>query len=81
MYYVYLLQSQKDEKYYIGQTENVEKRLQEHNSGLVSATKSRRPFRLVGYEKYETRDEARWREHNLKKSAWQRKKFISMLTK
>jgi putative endonuclease len=77
MYYVYLLQSQKDKKYYIGQTYDTEKRLNEHNNGIVKSTKYRRPFKLVGYEIYEDRNKARWREYNLKKSAWQRKKFIS----
>lgn len=87
MYYVYLLQSKKvsdstsretrrDKKYYIGHTDNFDKRLEGHNQGLVKSTKHRRPFILVGYEEYDTRDKARWREYKLKKSAWQRKKFI-----
>ena len=76
MYYVYLLQSQRDKKYYIGQTDNIQKRLKEHNKGIVRSTKNRTPFKLIGYEKYKNRNEPRWREYNLKKSAWQRKKFI-----
>jgi putative endonuclease len=76
MYYVYLLQSQKDKKYYIGQTDNIEKRLKEHNDGIVKSTKHRKPFKVIGYEIYKDRNKARWREYNLKKSAWQRKKFI-----
>ena len=81
MYYVYLIQSKKDKKYYIGQTDNIRKRLQQHNNGLVRATKHRGPFQLIGYEVYKTRNEARWREYNLKKSAWQRKKFIIKCSK
>ncbi|MBU4210622.1 GIY-YIG nuclease family protein [Patescibacteria group bacterium] len=80
MYYVYLIQSLKDGKYYIGQTNDFQKRLKEHNEGKVKSTKHRTPFKLIGYEEYEKRNEARWREHSLKKSVWKRKKFISDLT-
>ena len=76
MFYVYLLQSEKDSNYYIGQTDNIKKRLEEHNKGLVKATKHRRPFSLVGYETYRNRNEARWREYQLKKHGDKKKKFI-----
>ena len=78
-YHVYLIQSKKDKKYYIGQTNDIRKRLQAHNNGLVKATKNRIPFELIGYENYKTQNKARWREYNLKKSAWQRKKFVEKL--
>ena len=77
MYYVYLLQSTVDDKYYIGQTSNISKRLLEHNSGNEKSTKHRKPFKLLGYEIYKTRNEAMWRERELKKSAYKRKKFIN----
>jgi len=80
MYFVYLLRSEKDRKYYIGYTKNINKRLKEHNSGREKSTKHRIPFRLVGYETYKTRNEARWREYQLKKSAHQRKKFINQFS-
>ena len=73
--YVYLLQSLKDKKHYIGQADNVKKRLKEHNEGKVRSTKHRIPFKLIGYEEYPTRNEARWKEYFFKKSAWQRKNF------
>jgi len=76
MYFVYLLQSKRDGNCYIGQTDNVEVRLKEHNSGRVKSTRNRIPFILLGCEEYATRNEARWREYSLKKSAWQRKKFF-----
>ncbi len=76
MWFVYLLQSLKDKKYYIGQTDNIKSRIKKHNSGEVKSTRYRIPFRLIGHEEYKTRNEARWREYNLKKSAWQRKKFL-----
>lgn len=79
MFYVYLLQSLKDKNFYIGQTESIEKRLLEHNSGRVKSTKHREPFKLIGYETYDSRNEARWREFNLKKNSNLRLKFIKNL--
>ena len=67
MYYVYILQSLKDEKYYIGQTGNVENRLNMHNAGRVLSTKNRRPFVLVREEHFATRGDARTRENYIKK--------------
>ncbi len=79
MYYVYLLKSLKDNKYYIGQTNNVDKRLAIHNLGQVQSTKSRRPFKLVGYQSYNSRNEARWIEYNLKNHSDKKNKFIKQL--
>lgn len=79
MYYVYLIQSMKDNKFYIGQTADVVKRLARHNSGQVTSTKSRRPFKLIGFEVYKTRDEARWAEYFMKKHSDRKKKFIEKL--
>ena len=79
MYFVYLLKSLIDNKYYIGQTQDVDKRLARHNSGQVLSTKSRRPFKLVGYQTYNSRNEARWAEYNLKNHSDKKKKFIKQL--
>lgn len=79
MFYVYLLKSLKDNNYYIGQTNNVERRLSVHNLGQVQSTKYRRPFKLVGYQPYDTRNEARWVEYNLKNHSDKKKKFIKQL--
>jgi len=58
VYYVYILLSEKDYKRYIGFTENLQRRLSEHNSGFVRSTKTRRPLKLIHYEEYETKEEA-----------------------
>jgi putative endonuclease len=50
MYYVYVLQSELDNKFYAGFTKNLEKRMEEHNSGISRATKGRMPLKLVYYE-------------------------------
>lgn len=50
MFYTYVLKSSKDEKLYIGFTNNLKRRFFEHNQGNIKATKNRRPFQLVYYE-------------------------------
>ncbi len=57
-YYVYIIQSTKDKKYYIGYTNNLKRRIIEHNNGQARATKSRRPFKLVYFEDFLTQKEA-----------------------
>ena len=67
MYYVYLLKSRKDNKYYIGSSANLKQRFKEHCNGNVSSTKNRRPLELVYYEAYNDKKIATKRELNLKK--------------
>lgn len=62
MYHVYILESEKDKDLYIGLTDDLERRLAEHNSGKNFSTKSRRPFRLIFYETVPTIEEAVIRE-------------------
>ncbi|MEO0093893.1 MAG: GIY-YIG nuclease family protein [candidate division WOR-3 bacterium] len=66
MYSVYVLRSLKDNKLYIGFSSNLEKRMARHNTGKVKATRTRRPFKLVYSENYDTELEARRRELFLK---------------
>ncbi|MBI4973497.1 GIY-YIG nuclease family protein [Candidatus Roizmanbacteria bacterium] len=63
MFFTYILQSEKDKKLYIGFTDNVEKRLEEHNEGINISTKSRAPFKLLYYEALPTKEEALRREN------------------
>ncbi len=62
MFHIYILQSQKDNKRYIGFTENLEKRIDDHNSGLVKSTKNRRPLVLIYSEEFQSKSEAFKRE-------------------
>jgi len=62
----YVLRSRKDKELYIGSTNNLKKRLEEHNSGKVPATKPRMPFQLLYYESYLAEQDARERESKLK---------------
>lgn len=66
MYFVYVLKSNKDKKLYYGFTQNLEKRLKEHNKGEVRSTKSRIPFDLVYFEKVDSLVNARKRERYFK---------------
>ena len=51
---------------YIGSTNDLRKRIEEHNFGMVRSTKSRIPFEFVYYEAYKSESDARKREQNLK---------------
>jgi len=73
MYYVYVLQSSKDNKTYVGYTVNLAERLKYHNSGRVPATKYRRPLKLLFSEQFETAKEAKKREQYWKNGSGRRK--------
>ena len=66
MFYVYILKSKKDHELYIGSTNDLKRRLKEHNSGDVFSTRLRRPLELIYYEAYKAEKDARRREANLK---------------
>ncbi len=66
MYFVYLLKSLKNSDIYVGSTADLEKRIRQHNKGLVKSTKFYRPWGLLDYESYSTRSEAVRREKFLK---------------
>ncbi|NQV13668.1 MAG: GIY-YIG nuclease family protein [Parcubacteria group bacterium] len=66
MYYVYVLKSEKDFCYYTGLTDNLYRRVKEHNSGRNFSTKHRKPFTLCHCEKFDSRKKAREREKFLK---------------
>lgn len=66
MYYNYVLKSKKDGKRYIGFTDDLKKRLKEHNLGMNKSTKDRRPFELIYYEACLNKDDAIKREKYLK---------------
>jgi putative endonuclease len=65
-YYVYVLRSKIDGKFYTGFTSDLKKRLEEHNSGKVNSTKHRIPFEIVYYEVSLCLDDTTHREKYLK---------------
>jgi len=72
MYHVYILRSQKDGKLYTGLTTDVHRRFEEHNACQVTSTKARRPFDLIYYEAYVSKDDAAGRELFLKSGSGKR---------
>ena len=66
MWYVYVLLSQKNGWLYIGLTNDVDRRVREHNRGYGRSTKGKGPFRVVHQESFSTRAQARDREKYLK---------------
>jgi putative endonuclease len=66
MFYTYVLKSQKDKKLYVGYTEDLKVRFEEHNKGKVESTKNRRPLKLVYYEACISKKDALHREEYLK---------------
>jgi len=65
-YYVYILQSEKDNKFYTGYTENLKLRFKQHQTGKVESTKNRKPFKLVYFEGCLNQQDATHREKYLK---------------
>lgn len=66
MNYVYLLRSQKTQKFYIGSTANLRQRFYQHNHRLSIATKADALWELVYYEAFPTKTLALQRERKLK---------------
>jgi putative endonuclease len=65
-YYIYILKSLKDSRFYIGSTHDIEKRLAYHNAGLQRSTRSRIPFILVYSEVFDEKSDALRRELQIK---------------
>ena len=66
MFYVYVLISLKDKKFYVGYTGDLKRRLKEHNSGKNVSTKSRLPLKLIYYEAHLSKADAERREKYFK---------------
>ena len=68
-FYIYILHSEKDKNFYVGFTNNLNRRIQDHTEGNVSSTKNRRPLKLVYWEGCLNQQDATNREKYLK-SSW-----------
>ena len=65
--YIYILRSEKNDSFYIGSTIDVPNRFNEHNAGLVKATKYLAPWKLAFSKRCDTIRKARQLEYKLKK--------------
>lgn len=72
MYYNYVLQSLQNDSLYIGYTDDLRKRVKEHNQGLSRFTKAYKPWKLIYYEACLNKEDAMRREKYLKKTQGQR---------
>jgi putative endonuclease len=68
-FYTYVLQSEKDLQFYVGYTNNLLRRIDDHNKGKVVSTKNRIPLKLIYWEGCLNQKDATKREKYLK-TAW-----------
>lgn len=75
-FYVYVLRSIKDDKLYIGYTNNLTRRIEEHKKGLNFSTKYRLPFKLIYFEGCTNEQDAKRRENYIKTT--QGRRFLGL---
>jgi len=75
-FYVYVLESLKDGNRYIGYTNNLKRRIKEHQAGYNFSTEFRRPFNLIYFEGGLDETDAKRREHYLKTT--QGRRFLGL---
>ena len=66
-FYVYILQSKKDDSFYIGECDDLDRRMSKHFDGMSKYTASKRPLRLMYFEMVNSRNETNRREKEIKK--------------
>jgi len=84
MYYTYVIQSQRSKRWYTGSTNDLRKRLNQHNTGKSTWTKNGTPWKLIYYKACLDEQDARSREKYLKTGMGKRyiknrlKRFLSL---
>ncbi len=73
MYYVYILLNETKTRTYTGVTDDVNKRLAEHNIGRVKSSSPYRPYKIAHTESFATLSEARQKEKFYKSTTGRRK--------
>jgi putative endonuclease len=73
MYYVYILLNETNTKKYTGVTDDVNKRLAEHNAGRVKSSRPYRPYKIIHIESFEILKEARRKERFYKSTTGRRR--------
>ncbi len=71
MFFVYVIRSSRDGNLYIGYTDDLRRRINEHNAGENFSTKPREPFKLIYYEAFLEKHDALAREKFFK-TGWGR---------
>jgi putative endonuclease len=65
-HFIYIIQSEADLSFYIGQTQDIDQRLKKHNQGYSVYTRHLRPWRILAYKEVDLRSEAMKIEKKLK---------------
>ncbi len=66
MFFIYIIQSEKTNRYYVGYTGNIDQRLEKHNAGGVNSTKHVIPWKLKYTEEFTNKVDAWKRERQIK---------------
>ncbi|MCF8264867.1 MAG: GIY-YIG nuclease family protein [Melioribacteraceae bacterium] len=74
LFFTYILRSKKSDRFYIGSTNNLERRVNEHNAGQTHSTRSGKPWELVYSKEFDSKIEATQFEMKIKKM--KSRKFI-----
>ena len=77
MAWLYILQSEATDRFHVGSTSNLERRLSEHARGQTRSTRNRGPWRLVYREEFENLTAARGKERQIK--TWKSHRSIAEL--
>jgi putative endonuclease len=77
MYYVYILYSEKCDRYYVGYSADIQSRLERHNAGQVTATRNCKSYKLCSSKSFSTEVEAIREERKIKKQ--KSRKYIEWL--
>ena len=81
MFYAYILRSKKNDRLYVGSTDDLKRRFSEHNKGIGGEyTKNNKPFEILYYEAYTSYDLAKKAER-FYKTGYGREVFKSKLIK
>lgn len=78
MHYTYILKSLKDKKLYIGKSDDLKRRIGEHQKGKVEATKHRLPIELIFYEAFKNKADTTRREDYFKTTKGKRSLMIML---
>ena len=79
MFYVYILNSLNNGRYYVGSCKDIENRLNQHNIQEVKSTKAYVPWKLVYQEEFDMLSKARSREKQIK--SWKKRAALEKLIK
>ncbi|MFI5056680.1 MAG: GIY-YIG nuclease family protein [Candidatus Acidiferrales bacterium] len=78
-FHTYILRSESTGQFYVGHTENLTKRIFEHNNNRTASIKNRGPWKLFYSEVFDTRNDAARRERQIK--SMKSKKYIESLAR